>query len=741
MAKRERNKSQRRRRRRSRVESTVQLDEEYVEATKKEEAEGPPEAKSKPTPQTTKKEPEEPDWVEKIEPDAGAKTFGPNNAGWVTVEITEDNQQAAVTALHFGDKKVKAQLFVDALRDQFKLVHGLKKQALKELISQARKEYVVRENIVVAEATAATPGKDGSVKLEFQEGLDEDTRLSFSELNQALKATELEAALELDILSMLVYPGQKLASLVPPTEGKPAIDVFGSRKLQPGAAAKLSCGENVKMEEGACVSEIYGYVCWLKDEISVRLPIWIDPDWDEAYLLHFPQAAAEKVPKPDWLLQAIKRAGVTTDIKDSAIERLSKETFGATEKQSLLVAKGKAPIAGKDSYVKYAFDPEKRAGKVLEDGTIDFRERNQNVGVAKDQELGTVIPAAQGTSGANLKGEQLPAKDGEEKSFSAGQNVRLQGDKFIAEIDGAAAVAGDTLEVQPVMSISGDVGYDTGNIDLPMNVEISGSVQSGFSVKAAGSVVVGGTVENGASVTAAGDVVVAKGIFGEDARVFAKENVETKFIQNSTVQALGNVNVGAYIINGIVKADGEVVVQEGGGQGAGTIVGGEVAATVGIHAKMIGSEDTDRTIAEIGPTFEQAAELKRLESALDECKTEIPALMRAIGLTRPDATALKEHLDQMPRRRMDEIADDAKRLAELFRQQKTAQTELEKLEKGILDTVSKGRITVTGTVFSDVQIGFGEETSLVDAAVAGVEFFPAEDGVKWRPLRKETDPT
>ena len=157
----------------------------------------------------------------------------------------------------------------------------------------------------------------------------------------------------------------------------------------------------------------------------MRLPIWIDPDWDEAYLLHFPQAAAEKVPKPDWLLQAIKRAGVTTDIKDSAIERLSKETFGATEKQSLLVAKGKAPIAGKDSYVKYAFDPEKRAGKVLEDGTIDFRERNQNVGVAKDQELGTVIPAAQGTSGANLKGEQLPAR-------MVRRRASLQGRTFVS---------------------------------------------------------------------------------------------------------------------------------------------------------------------------------------------------------------------------------------------------------------------------------------------------------------------
>ena len=733
MPKRERKRPQRRNR--SRVESTVELDEEHVEATQRAEAEASPEPESKPTPVSGEYES-----VEKIEPDEGAATFGPNNADWVTVEIAEDNQQAAVTALHFADKGVKAQLFVDALRDQFKLVHGLKKQALKELISQARKEDVVRGNFVIAEATAPTPGKNGSVKLDFQQGLDEDARLSFSELDQAFQATELGAALGFDVLSLLVYPGQKLASLAPPTEGKPAVDVHGGRQpAEAGAGAKLSSGANVKIEAGTCISEIYGYVCWLKNEISVRPPIWIDPDWHEAYLLHFPQAAAEKVPNPDWLMQAIRATGVTTGIDESAIDRLSKETFGATEKQSLLVAKAQPPIPGKDSYVKYTFDPEKRAGKILEDGTIDFRERNRNTGVAKDQELGIVIAAEKGTPGVNLKGEQLPAKDGEEKSFSAGQNVRLQGEKFISEIDGAAAVAGDTIEVQPVMSISGDVGYDTGNIDLPMNVEISGSVQSGFAVKAAGSVVVGGTVENGASVTAAGDVIVAKGIFGEDATIFARQNVETKFIQNSTVHALGNVTVGAYIINGIVKADGEVVVQEGGGKGAGTVVGGVVTATAGIRAKIIGSEDTDRTIVEIGPTFAQAAELARLESALDKCRRRIPALMRTIGLTKPDVATLKEHLDKMPVRRADEVADDAKNLAGLLREQKKAETELEKLRKGILDTVSKAQITATGTVFADVEIGFGTETSLVRADVAGAEFYLAGGGViKWRPPKKDT---
>ena len=71
-----------------------------------------------------------------------------------------------------------------------------------------------------------------------------------------------------------------------------------------------------------------------------------------------------------------------------------------------------------------------------------------------------------------------------------------------------------------------------------------------------------------------------------------------------------------------------------------------MTASETIHAKMIGSADTDRTIAEIGPTFEQAAELKKLESTLGECKREIPALMRTIGLTKPDVTALKDHLDQ-----------------------------------------------------------------------------------------------
>ena len=96
----------------------------------------------------------------------------------------------------------------------------------------------------------------------------------------------------------------------------------------------------------------------------------------------------------------------------------------------------------------------------------------------------------------------------------------------------------------------------------------------------------------------------------------------------------------------------------------------------------------------------------------------------------------------MPRRRMDEVADDAKKLAGLLREQKKAATELKKVEKGILETVAHGKITVTETVFADVQIGLGAASSLVDADVAGAEFYLSKNGdVTWRPLKTETDST
>ena len=291
--------------------------------------------------------------------------------------------------------------------------------------------------------------------------------------------------------------------------------------------------------------------------------------------------------------------------------------------------------------------------------------------------------------------------------------------------------------MQPVFALSGDVDYDSGNIDLPTNVDIGGSVVSGFHVKSGGSVTIGGAIENGATVHAKGDIIVAKGIFGADTKVVALGNVESKFIQNSTVMAHENVTAGAYIINGIVRAGGEVRVEDGGGSTGGSIVGGEVVAGKRIQAKRLGSPDTDRTVVGISGSAEQLERLAQLKREIKAAETEMPNLVRSLGITRADIAEIDAQLDRAVPRRRQEIEEPAGRLKELIRSHEQGLEEQTHLEGELATSVRQGTVAATDTVFADVYIQFGPETSRVSDDIKAVEFH-YKDGVHWRPLDPES---
>ena len=443
------------RRPRKRVDDVVTLDKEYVEQMKEtkeaESAEAAPSAEPEGV-KGVEGEAKPASSAPSPEPDENAKTFGEQGKAWMTVEITEDHRQATLTALSFGgEEKMKGQAVVDALREIYHIHRGFKKKTLKEAIKKARKEGDVRGAFVIAKGKKPEPGKDGEVVLLFQQNM--DVVLPYQAVKDALANEALEAVLEKEVVSALVGPGETLARITPPTEGTPGKDIFGKAIEEPGKEAELNAGANVTLKDGEFAAQSYGYVCLIKDEISVLSPIWVSPEFQEAHFVHFPQVRKAPLPQPEWIAQA-------------------------------------AELAGADAHVEYSFDPSKRAGNVLEDGTIDYRERNAAVGVAAGALIGELVAATPGESGHNVKGEEIPATAGEERTFTAGQNVRTEakdgGTAFIAEIDGAVNVAGDTIEVQPVFALNGDVDYDSGNIDLPTNVDIGGSVVSGFSVKSGG---------------------------------------------------------------------------------------------------------------------------------------------------------------------------------------------------------------------------------------------------------------
>jgi hypothetical protein len=159
------------------------------------------------------------------------------------------------------------------------------------------------------------------------------------------------------------------------------------------------------------------------------------------------------------------------------------------------------------------------------------------------------------------------------------------------------------------MEIPGGVDYATGNIDFNGALTIRGDVKSGFSVKAAGSLVVLGVVED-ASLRAGGDISVQMGCVGTGkGSVEADGSVFVRFAERQKLAAQRDVVAGDYLLNCAVRAGNAVKAVEK----SGLILGGEITATNSVAAKIIGNEQGVETRITVGYSDEVLAKLRELD--------------------------------------------------------------------------------------------------------------------------------
>ena len=182
-----------------------------------------------------------------------------------------------------------------------------------------------------------------------------------------------------------------------------------------------------------------------------------------------------------------------------------------------------------------------------------------------------------------------------------------------------------------------------------------------------------------------------------------------------------------------MRSNGEIKVEDGSGPKAGSIIGGEVVSAKRVMAKLLGSDDTDRTLVGIGTTLEQAEEMRKLESTIAEATTEIPSLVRVLGVTKADIGEVDALMERVPERRKTELVEPAAKLKELITSKEEAQQRQATLNAEIDESVQNGSIVVTDTVFADVTIQFGTQTSRVSSDMKEVEFTIGADGIKMRP--------
>jgi uncharacterized protein (DUF342 family) len=365
------------------------------------------------------------------------------------------------------------------------------------------------------------------------------------------------------------------------------------------------------------------------------------------------------------------------------------------------VAEGIKPINGKDAYIKYNFETDQTKISLKEgtNGKVDFKELNIIQNVVTDQILAVKIPPEDGVDGKTVTGKILNAKAGSDIPMPIGNNVREgdNDDTVLANINGQVIIANGKINVEPVLTIEGDVNLKTGNVIFLGTVIIGGNVEDGFSVKADGNIEVKGTVSK-AELDAEGDIIIYQGINGKGGgKVRAGKSLWSRFIENANLEVGSMVVVTDGIINSFVDAGKSIVCV---GKRA-SIMGGRLRAGEEISANVLGNPTSGtETICEVGFDPKSKAELERLMSVKAASTEEIDTLkldLQTLINTKKQRKTLPEEKEAY----MQELMERRQVLTEELTK---VEERIEKVKEFMNSMQARGRVSAAKKVYPGVKI-------------------------------------
>jgi len=331
----------------------------------------------------------------------------------------------------------------------------------------------------------------------------------------------------------------------------------------------------------------------------------------------------------DDVMDELELKGVRYGIKKETIgETLDGEVYTIP----VLVAEGIAPQNGEDAKLVFNFRIEKKV-QLEEDekGQVNFKDLNLVENVVAGQLLATKVQATEGRPGRTVTDRPIDAKDGKDLVLDPGKNTEISQDgmSIIAAINGQVTLSSGKVTVEPIYEVSGDVDIHTGNILFLGTVIVKGSVEDGFSIKAAGDIEVRGSVGK-CLLDAEGNINIKQGVMGKlEGQIKAGGSVWAKFLEQVNVIADKSVVVQDGIMHCKVDATEKVVCF---GKRA-TIVGGRIRAGEIVNTKTLGSVSFTETIVEVGVDpksrqrlFELDKELSESENSLEKLNANITTL-------------------------------------------------------------------------------------------------------------------
>jgi uncharacterized protein len=549
---------------------------------------------------------------------------------------------------------------------------------------------------------------------------------------------ETDEASESSIRFKAVRPDEVVVEKIPATSGVPGQDTQGEEVVpEEGKDVPLEVGEGLNTSEDGlrCTADQFGYVAMRFDiEVNVISPLWISPDRTAAYFLNLPQSLSPRFPSVQEMQDILDEMEVVHGYVPERWAEIVADLEAGKRKDEyvILVAQGTAPLGGRDAEFEWAVQIDSdKPGKILDDGSIDFRDRNLTTVAKEGDLLGKLVPPKLGKPGKDIFGTDLqapgplnievvtdsriyaePEEDGS-MAFFCETGGGISSDSELKTVKGRRHMR-INIAVYPISNIEADVDYTTGNIDFNGDVVVGGSVQSQFSVKATGTVTIGGYIEAGAYVTAGKDILIQRGVVGASTELVAGGDIMSKFIQEATVRSGGDVKVGSYIFNASVRAGGQVLVPGMGEGKSRALVGGLVWGAKGITARSIGSPYNASTRLVVGVDPDQVNRAEQIRANMHTCDAKQRVLLKKLGVDRLDLVLIKQKLARCPSAKQKQAMLVAvKRIAKIADLERNQQQELEEIAELQRKLAIRTTVNVLTDLFAGVEIRIGEQTELI----------------------------
>lgn len=361
----------------------------------------------------------------------------------------------------------------------------------------------------------------------------------------------------------------------------------------------------------------------LVEENTPDIIISLSNDYYEAYITIISDDDEISIDKND-IIDALNRSNVTYGLRHDIIDELVQNP---KRNNKISIAIGEKHENGIDGKIEYYFDLNKKIKpKHLKNGKVDHKELSFTQQVKKGEVLAKKISPTEGKDGKTVTDRTIKAKKGKYFDFKKGKNVIVSEDGIflIAKESGQIKVDDEKINVIKVLEINQDVGVATGNIRFEGKVLVNGNVENGYIIQSSDEVEIHGVVE-GAEISA-GNIIIHKGIHN-NAKLISEGNITSKFMENCSVEAKGDIICDA-LIHCNIKCMGKIIATNK----KGLILGGNIYAREEIIAKTIGSQIGSITRIQLGIDEGLLIDLKNTKTSIEEIKDSLKKVSQAIDL-------------------------------------------------------------------------------------------------------------